>query len=446
MCSQSEERKEGDRAEHELSQAEQESNLRNYQADGVVHEGEQAGQIDVEPSGHVGTASQVDGVGQVDTECHVDGVVSEGEQAGQVDGEPSGHEGADSQVDGGQVDAESHVDGMASEGEQAIVDGEMGSDMVANAANKANGVNENSGEMDVDGGPSGGTRVHKSLRNSSLDPGKQSDICDVSSNQDPLLRKTARKLVARSWDMLKLCTKVMEENEVMLSTMHVKEKLKENISWDIETERKFLEWKALNIKFLNLKDSKNKKEVKVSELEKFCAVKGLAREKSTSEIEYEKEIKEKDTNLKEMIAKKKLAKSKKKKLELIRECMKILQIVKEKKTFDDDLALEVKKLRKNILEDDLEDNLRSQEDDRHKPGHESKPRMSRQKTLKTPMKSQKKNRGKNSPASKLVSRLNLVPVPNVKRLAAMLEKEDPNYHNIASNRGKLPKLKVSKFI
>ena len=62
-----------------------------------------------------------------------------------------------------------------------------------------------------------------------------------------------------------------------------------------------------------------------------------------------------------MIAKKKLAKSKKKKLELVRDCMKFLQIVKEKKTFDDDLALEVKKLRGNYLEDDIEDNLHSKQ-------------------------------------------------------------------------------------
>ena len=44
---------------------------------------------------------------QVDAKCHVDGVVHEGEQAGQVDGERSDHGGADSQLDDvGQVDTE----------------------------------------------------------------------------------------------------------------------------------------------------------------------------------------------------------------------------------------------------------------------------------------------------------------------------------------------------
>ena len=69
---------------------------------------------------------------------------------------------------------------------------------------------------------------------------------------------------------MKLCTRVMEENEVLLSTMLMKDKLKERIFCDKKAERNFLELKARNIKFLNLKDSKMKKEVKVSEFEKFC--------------------------------------------------------------------------------------------------------------------------------------------------------------------------------
>ena len=154
-------------------------------------------------------------------------------------------------------------------------------------------------------------------------------------------------------------------------------------------------------------------------------------------------IETKGNELKEMLTKKKLAKSKKKKLELVRECMKILENVDEKKTFEDDLAMEIKKIRKNYFEDDPEDSLLTKEDDGHIPGHESKPKSSRLKKLKTPMKSQKKKTiGKNFPASKLVSRLNLKPMPNVKRIAAMLEKEDPNHLTIAKNCGRLPKLKI----
>ena len=61
--------------------------------------------------------------------------------------------------------------------------------------------------------------------------------------------------------------------------------------------------------------------------------------------------------------------------------------------------------------------------------------------LKTPLKPQRKKLGSNSPSSKFASRLNLEVMPNVKRLAAMLEPEDPNYLYSASNCGK-PKSKI----
>ena len=64
---------------------------------------------------------------------------------------------------------------------------------------------------------------------------------------------------------------------------------------------------------MNLKDSKKKKEVKVSEFEKFCANKGLTRERSTWESDCDKQIEMKEADLKEMVERKRLAKFKKKK-------------------------------------------------------------------------------------------------------------------------------------
>jgi hypothetical protein len=62
------------------------------------------------------------------------------------------------------------------------------------------------------------------------------------------------------------------------------------------------------------------------------------------------------------------------------------------------------------------------------------------KTLKTPLKSQNKRKlGNNPPARKFASKLKLEVMPNVKRLAARLETEDPNYLYSASICGK-PKL------
>ena len=116
--------------------------------------------------------------------------------------------------------------------------------------------------------------------------------------------------------------------------------------------------------------------------------------------------------------------------------MKIWDNVKEKKTFEDDLAIEIKKLRKNYLENDPEDSLPSKEDDRLRPGHASKPKSSRLKKQKNPMKSQKKKTlGKNSSSSKLVTRLNLESMPNVKRIAAIADYR--NWNKIISKPSKV---------
>ena len=57
--------------------------------------------------------------------------------------------------------------------------------------------------------------MHDMLGRSSHVYGETSvDIC-----KDRIVKKTGRKLVARSREMLKLCTRVGEENEKMLSTM-----------------------------------------------------------------------------------------------------------------------------------------------------------------------------------------------------------------------------------
>ena len=97
----------------------------------------------------------------------------------------------------------------------------------------------------------------------------------------------------------------------------------------------------------------------------------------------------------------KLARLKKKKIELLRDCMKILQVVTGLKTFEDDLEEETKRLKKKI--------------------------------------------SSNSPASKFASTLNLeVVMPNVKRLAARLEPEDPNYLYSASDCGKQKSKIISK--
>ena len=137
----------------------------------------------------------------------------------------------------------------------------------------------------------------------------------------------------------------------------------------------------------------------MSEFEKFCSARGLSREQSTWQSIIGQEIERKEAELKEMIDRKKLARSKKKKVELLRDCMKILQVVTGLKTFEDDLEEETKRLKKKI--------------------------------------------SSNSPASKFASTLNLeVVMPNVKRLAARLEPEDPNPLYSASDCGKFQEPKI----
>ena len=61
----------------------------------------------------------------------------------------------------------------------------------------------------------------------------------LKKEEDSIVRKTARKLVARSWEMLRFCTKVVDENDTMLCTMLMKEKVKRKVFWEVEEERKF---------------------------------------------------------------------------------------------------------------------------------------------------------------------------------------------------------------
>ena len=62
--------------------------------------------------------------------------------------------------------------------------------------------------------------------------------------------------------------------------------------------------------------TKDKLNTKDYGFERFCTSKGLTRKKSPWEIDCEKEIEKKEGLFKEMTERKKLAKSKKKKLEL----------------------------------------------------------------------------------------------------------------------------------
>jgi hypothetical protein len=90
------------------------------------------------------------------------------------------------------------------------------------------------------------------------------------AEDDMLVRKTAGRLVSKKWEVLKLCKNVIDEQASMLNEMKLKEKIKENVCWNDEDERKYCEWKIKNVKYMSLKESKLKENVRLNVFEHFC--------------------------------------------------------------------------------------------------------------------------------------------------------------------------------
>jgi hypothetical protein len=140
------------------------------------------------------------------------------------------------------------------------------------------------------------------------------------AEDDMLVRKTAVRLVSKKWEVLKLCKNVIDEQASMLNEMKMKEKIKENVCWNDEDERKYCEWKIINVKYMSLKESKLKENVRLNVFEHFCERKGLNRKKGIWETKVDDEIRLKESELKDILNRKKLKKSKRKKIELMKEC------------------------------------------------------------------------------------------------------------------------------
>ena len=98
-----------------------------------------------------------------------------------------------------------------------------------------------------------------------------------------------------------------------MKEMSQKEKLREKITWNVEDDRNVEMIRIRNIRFLNLKSGRMNVGMKVNVLEQFCERKGLngTKENWRKNVEHETELKETEVN--ELLAKKKLAKSRKKK-------------------------------------------------------------------------------------------------------------------------------------
>ena len=139
------------------------------------------------------------------------------------------------------------------------------------------------------------------------------------AEDDILVRKKARRLVSKKWELLKLFKNIIDEQAGMLKEMKLSEKIREKVYWNDEDERNYSEWKMKNLKYMSLKESKLKENVKQKVFEDFCERKGLNRKKGIWERIVDDEMKLKENELKEIMDRKKLARSKRKKIELMKE-------------------------------------------------------------------------------------------------------------------------------
>ena len=137
-------------------------------------------------------------------------------------------------------------------------------------------------------------------------------------DDDDLVRKVARNSVVKKWELLKKCKECIDEQEECISKLNEKELSKECVRWEENERKKYVEWKARNAKYMSLKERTKKENVKVGAFENFCKEKGIERKKGMWEIEAEKEIKDYEDATKEITSERKLAKSKKRRLELYR--------------------------------------------------------------------------------------------------------------------------------
>ena len=86
----------------------------------------------------------------------------------------------------------------------------------------------------------------------------QSKLKIWDRGDDMIVRKVARNSIFRKWELLKICKEVIDENDELVSNLSQKEKLKEKLFWSEKEKTKSVEWKARNLRFMNLKERDDK--------------------------------------------------------------------------------------------------------------------------------------------------------------------------------------------
>ena len=135
-----------------------------------------------------------------------------------------------------------------------------------------------------------------------------------------MVRKLAKNVVTKKWEIVKICLNVIEENCSIVKEMSIKERVKENVTWNVDDVRNVNLLKTRNVRYLSMRSGNMNLKKKVNNLEQFWERTGLNKVKETWRTEVEREVELKECEASELIKMTKLAKSKKKKLSLFREC------------------------------------------------------------------------------------------------------------------------------
>jgi hypothetical protein len=140
-------------------------------------------------------------------------------------------------------------------------------------------------------------------------------------SDDMSVRRVAKLKIVKKWELLKMCRDVIDENNELVDSMNLKESTKENVSWPDNERKSYNDWKAKNIRYMSLKNSKQKE--RSGPFDQFCNKKGWGKEKEMWEVAAKNETETKEKLIKEIAVERK-SKSRKKKLEIYRKCRKVL--------------------------------------------------------------------------------------------------------------------------
>ena len=173
---------------------------------------------------------------------------------------------------------------------------------------------------------------------------RMQNISDCESvwrqEDDNLIKSLAKSLTKKKWDIIKLCLEIIQDISITVKEMKITELKKMGVDWSEDDDRKVEMIRVKNIRYLSLRSSKLKTSMKENILRNFCENKGHIKEKENWRRKVDKEIELKEIILRDLLLNKKLAKSKKKRLELLMDCKRTLHLLiddwKETPPLDED--------------------------------------------------------------------------------------------------------------